>query len=663
MLAVCKRSQIVIVMVVLGTAGCYLAESARAVGVVDGYARHVKVTGRNHGEIEWYEYKVFLTKNGQDINSNVRAGALQGFPIEGNGHYRFTSVGGGVYSILSTQPRFYGRTKVVPNVAVQNFQTTNVNAYTNGDYFCAFGANSGEWGPSPWDFSNDWYQTFVATGTSIQRISFKLAGAVPQGGGGVRMTVHRDNGGPIDTWPIIGPQRITSGNAQSDNWAAWLSGELPTTPGHTYAVRFTSEYGNFGFSFYRRLDLNDGYAHGQAYKGTTPMNYDLYACVMSDNDGTVIPYTNLSAHAFQAWMWAGVFGQTYRATGTSLAAVSIWGSGGGNSCWNYRVGIRVYQGFGGPQVGPLKICGGAAFEASCTGLAAVSYNPGEVPLTPGQVYYIEFNAFDYDPERGFEAWRHTNDYPLGHAYVSGQPATDIDLAMEIVEYTGAITPAATNTPTNTPVVPTATPTNTATPTTFPDADQDLIADQLEGWPPAAGQTNRYLRDSDGDGLPDGQEDANRNGIRDAGETNARHRDSDGDGTEDGIEVRIVGTDPLVPNPPLDDFDNDALVGFFDYNDHNPDYDGDRYKDGCEAASIGLHAVEQASIKPSLGDVNTDAAVSNVDALITQAIFLGTVAPTTFATSNSDVNRDGFVTNVDALVTQSFFLGLLGLLPF
>ena len=52
-------------------------------------------------------------------------------------------------------------------------------------------------------------------------------------------------------------------------------------------------------------------------------------------------------------------------------------------------------------------------------------------------------------------------------------------------------------------------------------------------------------DSDGDGLLDGYEDANHNGVIESNETNPLKRDTDGDGFSDGFEVR-AGTDPLNP---------------------------------------------------------------------------------------------------------------------
>ncbi|HOQ90191.1 MAG TPA: hypothetical protein PLX03_08640, partial [Candidatus Hydrogenedentes bacterium] len=51
-------------------------------------------------------------------------------------------------------------------------------------------------------------------------------------------------------------------------------------------------------------------------------------------------------------------------------------------------------------------------------------------------------------------------------------------------------------------------------------------------------------DTDGDGVPDGLEDRNRNGITDAGETDPLRKDSDGDGIPDGADSTPI---PGVPN--------------------------------------------------------------------------------------------------------------------
>lgn len=238
-------------------------------------------------------------------------------------------------------------------------------------------------------------------------------------------------------------------------------------------------------------------------------------------------------------------------------------------------------------------------------------------------------------------------------------------------------PAATNTPTNTVAPATSTPTNTvAGPTNTPtntvpsnDLDGDGIPDALEANPPASGQTNSLLPDSDGDGLDDGTEDANRNGQRDPGETDARNRDTDGDQIIDGVEVLFFNSNPLnAASPgPQSDADNDALPQPHDPNDGDPDIDDDRFADGYEAVMLGLGAVTSATLRPPLGDLNRDNAVSNFDSLLVQSLFVGNALPNNpifqgTGFRNSDVNRDGFISNLDALIIQVFFVGTLPTLP-
>lgn len=197
-----------------------------------------------------------------------------------------------------------------------------------------------------------------------------------------------------------------------------------------------------------------------------------------------------------------------------------------------------------------------------------------------------------------------------------------------------------------------------------DADNDGVPDAVEGWPPQAGQGNRHLSDSDGDGWSDGHEDANKNGRYDAGELNLRNADTDGDGIEDRVEARM-GSDPrnaASPAGPLVDNDNDRLPAGVDPNDSVPDMDGDRYADGYEYAVLGLAAVTAAPQRPALGDLYADGVISNVDALVAQSLFLGIASPDAFATGNGDGNRDGHVSNADALIVQSYFLNLLPRLP-
>ena len=65
-----------------------------------------------------------------------------------------------------------------------------------------------------------------------------------------------------------------------------------------------------------------------------------------------------------------------------------------------------------------------------------------------------------------------------------------------------------------------------------DSDNDGLYDYLEN----AGCTDPFDADTDNDGISDGAEDVNKNGVVDPGETDPCNNDSDGDGMPDGWEV-------------------------------------------------------------------------------------------------------------------------------
>jgi hypothetical protein len=86
-------------------------------------------------------------------------------------------------------------------------------------------------------------------------------------------------------------------------------------------------------------------------------------------------------------------------------------------------------------------------------------------------------------------------------------------------------------------------------------------------------------DTDGDGLPDGQEGTIG--------TDPNDPDTDDDGLTDGQEVNTTGTDPLDP-----DTDNDGLTDGAEVNVHatdplDGDTDGDRVTDGREVSGVRI----------------------------------------------------------------------------
>ena len=85
-----------------------------------------------------------------------------------------------------------------------------------------------------------------------------------------------------------------------------------------------------------------------------------------------------------------------------------------------------------------------------------------------------------------------------------------------------------------------------------DRDEDGLPDCIET---NTGCTKVDVQDSDGDGILDGQEDANQNGIVDNGETHPCMDDTDSDGMKDGWEI-IGGLNP-TQNDATDDLDHDG----------------------------------------------------------------------------------------------------------
>jgi hypothetical protein len=108
-----------------------------------------------------------------------------------------------------------------------------------------------------------------------------------------------------------------------------------------------------------------------------------------------------------------------------------------------------------------------------------------------------------------------------------------------------------------------------------DSDGDGLIDSIEN----TTCTDPNNADTDNDGIPDGVEDANLNGILDPGETDPCNLDSDGDGIQDGTELGYTlddigaDTDTSVFQPDLDpNTTTDPL---------NKDTDGDSLNDGAE----------------------------------------------------------------------------------
>ncbi|GMU24092.1 MAG: hypothetical protein AMXMBFR13_41690 [Phycisphaerae bacterium] len=416
-----------------------ISAELRADGSVKGDARYEKIKGRPGSYVELYEWNLFLSRDlGASLGERRRIGACSEYGGACTASYYQIEAPAGWYSMLLTQPIFYARPTVVTDIQIVDGQVRTVNPDLNPDYGCRHLADGA------WSWDTTWYQTFMARGTSVIRIQWLLAGWHANR---IAVSVHRDNGGAITSWPQVGPSK-TGEVGYGDGWVGFRSGDIPLTPHQRYAIKLTGQGGTHPYDFAIRTRVEDGggYALGQAYdSGGNPRNLDLVATVFTDNDGCVIPYIDMTPGNVEDLAGGtGTWGQTFRATSVALAAADCFVAGSGT--WDVDAVFRIRQnGPGGAQVGPIKT-GQSLYQAANSGIIGVSYAPGEVPLTPGNTYFIEMSPAPGSP--AFEAYKfHSqseNGYAHGQAYKNGIAQSNVDLEMTIMEYKPWYTPAVVN---------------------------------------------------------------------------------------------------------------------------------------------------------------------------------------------------------------------------
>ena len=156
---------------------------------------------------------------------------------------------------------------------------------------------------------------------------------------------------------------------------------------------------------------------------------DAYLYVSGGEAGTIINHAPVGDLELKALVGGGTrFGQTFKASGTGLAGVDMIYTTGVASPPSLPVTIQIYDEPGGKQIGPTRLCYGIprAFQ----GRVAAVWRRGEIKLTPGKMYYVEWST-----PNGCNTWKLNEDLP-GEAYVDGEKKSDADLAMSIVEYVG-----------------------------------------------------------------------------------------------------------------------------------------------------------------------------------------------------------------------------------
>ena len=165
----------------------------------------------------------------------------------------------------------------------------------------------------------------------------------------------------------------------------------------------------------------------------------------------------------------------------------------------------------------------------------------------------------------------------------------------------------------------------------PDTDGDFLSDAIEV--NGATKTNPLDGDTDDDGLLDGNEDANRNGVVDEDETDPTLADTDGDLIQDGTELGL--TSPQGPDTALDRFIPD-LDPASKTKPLKPDTDNGGVPDGEEDANQNGRVDEgetdprrSSDDRPSDPDRDRDGIPDSVDN-----------CPTSANASQADADGDG-----------------------
>jgi hypothetical protein len=388
------------------------------------------------------------------------------FETEPPGWFRF-SAEAGHHTLLFTGPNHFMRPMVVNNVflapgdKIERLRFAPRLDFTN--FF------EGAWDPKP---ATDYFQRFIATGRNLTSVGFRLANDGVDGFGpksqNLVVSVHRRGPGTPETWPQVGPPvlvpDVDCGGPKNYIWCAgWNSGEVPLVPGETYAVHLRAEKAGNSFQAFWRPDPGeptDCYRLGATNCGY--QGHQIWLAVGADSDGLVVPYNKRVHKQFGSFAgFAPKWSQSYVAAGRSLAGVVLYAAVGGAQppLSRQRLAVRVRQ--GGPEGAVCGLEKVATGNGNYTGDASwgvfgAAFAPGEVPLTPGATYALEFESLENaetlhgfvnikgaasDDRPGFNPYRKaaTDDYPSGAAYKQGQERMPFSLDMQVIEYESAAT--------------------------------------------------------------------------------------------------------------------------------------------------------------------------------------------------------------------------------
>ncbi len=264
-------------------------------------------------------------------------------------------------------------------------------------------------------------QTFVATGP-ISMIYLRIPGTT---GPTYTLTVHESGPGG----PQIGEARSFGVGDQRPIYG-W--GQMPTVAGRNYYARLRSSTPGVITQMDPRPDFSDPMPGGCLWVGPAgnvqpQPDRDLGLVIMSDDDGLI---TDMYTRSSGSLLSGSSVGQTFTARGVNLISVALWPSDPANP--QYQVTIRE-TGPSGNIIGTAKR--GRPARVTADPEMIVTWAPGECPLNPGAVYYVELTRVDGANVNAVMA-NSANPYAYGQAYQSGVALAASDLAGTIMEEAG-----------------------------------------------------------------------------------------------------------------------------------------------------------------------------------------------------------------------------------
>lgn len=354
-------------------------------------------------------YEIAVWASSSDTGYTYSAGTAT------DGSYTIT-LPAGTYTVGLRDP-FHFRVQIRHGVVVRDSRTTPLN----------FTLYNTVWTDDPIWFVN-WHrvyaQSFIADGTSVVKVSARVASEATN----INVSIHE--GGPSGAQ--VGPTRSLYAGNSGRGTAAWHAGEVPVVPGRQYTVVLRRP-DNALWSTYMSRPLyfgTDAYPDGYATVDGTPIaDLDLGITISCDNDGHCTFY-HVRHH--NGGQWVGEVVQSFVARGSSLTSVSFT-TGGVSNVW-FMVSVHTSPS-GGQTVGTPRYVRGWSDTP-----IMVCWQPGEVPLTPGQTYYLRIRRTTGE---GFYIYLANNAYPDGQVYLDGVAQTERDLGVCVMtaeEHPGAVLP-------------------------------------------------------------------------------------------------------------------------------------------------------------------------------------------------------------------------------